>query len=98
MHQTAVGLVMLAALFQLSDGLQISAVGALRGMKDTFVPMLVNIIAYWVIGLPVGYLLGIYYEQGARGFWVGLIAGLTAAAIFHNIRFYALTRRNGATV
>jgi len=63
----AVSLLFFAAIFQISDGLQVSGQAALRGLKDTKIPMLVNFIAYWVIGLPLGYLLGINYELGPAG-------------------------------
>ncbi len=86
----AVGLLFLAALFQLSDGLQVSAAGALRGLKDTRVPMLMTVLAYWVIGLPLGYILGFELGMGARGMWVGLIAGLTVAAAMLPWRFRRL--------
>ncbi len=89
----AVQLLAFAAIFQISDGLQVSGFGALRGLKDTKVPMYVNLVAYWVIGIPVAYLLGFTFEYGAPGFWGGLIAGLTAAGIMHNIRFYLLTKK-----
>ena len=61
--ETAVGLLFLAAIFQLSDGLQVSAAGALRGLKDTRVPMLITIVAYWLVGLPLGYVLGFQMER-----------------------------------
>ncbi len=89
----AVKLLFLAAIFQISDGLQVSVTGALRGLKDTKIPMVVNIISYWVVGLPVGYLLGMNYNFGAEGLWIGLIVGLTVAAVLHNLRFYLLTNR-----
>jgi MATE family multidrug resistance protein len=54
--------------------------------------MVVNLIAYWVIGIPTAYLLGFTYNYGAPGFWIGLIAGLTAAGILHNARFFIKTR------
>lgn len=76
----AVQLLALAALFQLSDGLQVSAAGALRGLTDTRVPMLITLTAYWLVGLPLGWGLGFAAGLGARGLWIGLIAGLTAAA------------------
>ena len=82
-----------AALFQISDGLQVSANGALRGLKDTRTPMLITIVAYWVIGLPVGYSLAIIQKMGAPGAWIGLIAGLCVAAILLNVRFYRVSRR-----
>ena len=78
-------LLLFAAIFQLSDGLQASANGALRGLKDTTMPMLFTLIAYWLIGLPMGYWLGMtnYFGPplGAEGFWIGLVLGLTTAAI-----------------
>lgn len=86
-------LIVMAAVFQISDGLQVSGSGALRGLKDTKIPMIVNLTAYWVIGIPSGYLLGIVMGWGPVGLWTGLIAGLTIAAILHNIRFYYITKR-----
>ncbi|TVQ65543.1 MAG: MATE family efflux transporter [Balneolaceae bacterium] len=87
----AVQLLFMAAVFQLSDGLQVSGFGALRGLKDTTVPMIVNLIAYWLIGIPVAYYLGFGLGFGAPGLWGGLIAGLTVAGILHNLRFYKKT-------
>ncbi len=88
----AAGLLIMAAIFQISDGLQVGGSGALRGLKDTRIPMIVNLTAYWVIGIPLGYWLGITMEWGPRGLWAGLIAGLTMAAILHNLRFHFITR------
>jgi len=93
-QKIAVGLIYMAAIFQISDGLQVSGYGALRGLKDTKVPMYVNLVAYWLVGLPAAYYLGIILHFGPRGLWVGLIAGLTIAAILHNVRFYLLTRHH----
>lgn len=89
--QMAASLLIMAAIFQISDGLQVGGSGALRGLKDTRVPMFVNLTAYWVIGIPLGYSLGILLEWGPKGLWAGLIAGLTVAAILHNIRFFRIT-------
>ncbi|MDG5768170.1 MATE family efflux transporter [Balneolales bacterium ANBcel1] len=86
-------LLIMAAVFQISDGLQVGGSGALRGLKDTRVPMIVNLAAYWGIGIPLGYFLGMILDWGPRGLWMGLIAGLTVAAILHNIRFHRITRR-----
>lgn len=91
-QEVAISLLYMAAIFQISDGLQVSSYGALRGLKDTKVPMIVNFIAYWLVGLPLGYYLGITKGIGPQGLWMGLIAGLTIAAILHNIRFYMLTK------
>lgn len=87
----AVSLLFMAAVFQISDGLQVGGFGALRGLKDTRVPMIVNFISYWVIGFPTGYYLGIQLEYGPEGLWIGLICGLTVAAVLHNYRFNKLT-------
>jgi len=89
----AVYLLQFAAIFQISDGLQVSGIGALRGLKDTRIPMFVNIIAYWAIGLTTGYYFGLIQHYGPQGFWIGLIAGLTSAALLHNSRFLYLTHR-----
>ncbi len=89
----AVQLLFMAAIFQISDGLQVSGSGALRGLKDTRVPMIVNIIAYWGIGLPIGYWAGLPQGWGPVGFWIGLIFGLSAAALLHNLRFRYLSRK-----
>lgn len=91
-QNVAISLLYMAAIFQISDGLQVSSYGALRGLKDTKIPMIVNFIAYWMAGLPLGYYLGITRGIGPQGLWMGLIAGLTIAAILHNIRFYLLTK------
>lgn len=88
----AVALIFMAAVFQISDGLQVGAFGALRGLKDTKIPMVVNFISYWIIGFPAGYLLGIHLNIGPEGLWIGLIAGLTIAAVLHNYRFNKLTK------
>ncbi len=90
--EVAVSLLFMAAIFQISDGLQVSSYGALRGIKDTKIPMFVNLIAYWLIGLPLGYYLGIIRGVGPQGLWIGLIAGLSVAAILHNVRFWWKTK------
>lgn len=92
----AVQLLFMAAIFQLSDGLQVSGFGALRGLKDTKIPMYVNLVAYWLLGIPIAYTMGFIYDYGAPGLWMGLIAGLTVAGILHNIRFYKRTGAMGA--
>jgi MATE family multidrug resistance protein len=92
LRDLAVQLLYMAAIFQVSDGLQVSGSGALRGLKDTRIPMIVNLIAYWIVGLPLGYYLGIIRQWGPEGLWIGLIAGLTVAAVLHNLRFHRLTR------
>lgn len=76
----ATGLIGLAAIFQLSDGLQAVAAGALRGLKDTRVPMLYTAFAYWGVGFPVAWWLGFERGWGPQGLWYGFIAGLSVAA------------------
>lgn len=92
--EAAVSLLFMAALFQISDGLQVGGISALRGLKDTRIPMVVNLISYWLIGFPVGYVLGIKMGYGPRGLWLGLIFGLTVAAVLHNLRFNKLSKRD----
>lgn len=75
----AVKLLALAALFQLVDGIQATAGGSLRGLKDTFWPMVIGLISYWAIGLSVGYSLSL--KHGAEGLWIGLVVGLAVAAV-----------------
>ncbi|MEX0895054.1 MAG: MATE family efflux transporter [Balneolaceae bacterium] len=88
----AVQLLFMAAIFQISDGLQVGGFGALRGLKDTRIPMFVNIFSYLIVGLSLAYYLGIVREVGPIGLWTGLIVGLSIAAILHNIRFFYKTR------
>ena len=89
----AVTLLQLAGVFQLSDGLQVAAIGALRGLKDTRVPMLITALAYWGIGFPLALLLAFRLAWGPAGMWFGLIAGLTVAAALLSARFLVLSRR-----
>lgn len=79
-------LLLYAALFQFPDGIQVVSAGALRGLKDTRVPMLLAMVAYWCVGLPLGALLGVGLGLGAPGLWCGLIAGLSAAALMLSTR------------
>ncbi len=85
-------LLLIAAVFQVSDGLQAGALGALRGLKDTRYPVLVTFVAYWMIGLPIGWSLGIGRALGPQGLWVGLVAGLTFAALLLSLRFWRISR------
>lgn len=89
----AVELLFLAAIFQLSDGLQVSAAGALRGLKDTRGPMVVTVVSYWLLGLPFGYWLCFHRDLGPRGLWIGIIGGLTVAGVLLSGRFRDLARQ-----
>jgi MATE family multidrug resistance protein len=86
-------LLLVAAVFQISDGLQVVVLGALRGLQDAKIPMYITFVAYWGIGFPISIYLGLETELKAVGVWIGLLAGLTAAAIFLYIRFNYLTKK-----
>ncbi len=86
-------LLLIAAIFQISDGIQVVVLGALRGLQDVKIPMYITFVAYWIIGFPISFYLGIYTDLKAVGVWIGLLAGLTVAAIFLYIRFAKLTRK-----
>ncbi len=88
----AARLLVVAAVFQLVDGGQVIGAAALRGLSDVKLPVLITFIAYWVIALPAGYLLGIRGSYGALGIWAGLGAGLACAAILLAWRFVWFTR------
>jgi MATE family multidrug resistance protein len=88
----AAKLLLVAAIFQISDGIQVVVLGALRGLQDVKIPMYLTFIAYWIIGFPISYYLGEYTDLKAVGVWLGLLAGLTAAALFLYIRFHYLTK------
>jgi MATE family multidrug resistance protein len=87
-----------AALFQLFDGLQVVATGTLRGAGDTRSPMFAGFAAYWIIGLPVGYLLGFPLGWGVTGIWVGLALGLVCAGSFLLASWARTVRRLRAAV
>ncbi|MAN28075.1 MULTISPECIES: MATE family efflux transporter [Mesonia] len=89
----AAQLLIVAALFQLSDGLQVVILGALRGLQDVRYPTLICFIAYWVIGFPVSYFLGKENAWGSMGIWFGLLAGLSASSIMLYIRFNYLSKK-----
>jgi multidrug resistance protein, MATE family len=89
----AAKLLLVAAVFQISDGIQVVVLGALRGLQDVKIPMYITFVAYWVIGFPISYYLGEYTSFKAVGVWIGLLAGLTAAALFLYIRFHKLTKK-----
>jgi len=90
----AAQLLIIAAFFQLFDGGQVVGLGILRGMGDVNIPTIITFIAYWIIGLPVGYWLGIYLKVGATGVWYGLTLGLMASAIMLFIRFQITSKRH----
>jgi MATE family multidrug resistance protein len=91
--QMSASLLVIAGFFQLSDGIQVVGLGALRGMSDVRVPTIVTLIAYWVIGLPLGYILAFSFGMQEIGMWVGLLVGLTVTGIMLLYRFHKLSQR-----
>jgi len=83
-----VTLLAMAALFQVVDAMQVMALGLLRGVQDTTVPMVIATISYWVIGMPTAYVLAFTLGMGPAGLWLGLVVGLSFAAIFMMWRFW----------
>ena len=82
------GLLAIAALFQLADAMQVMALGLLRGIRDTTVPMVAAAVSYWLIGIPCAYVLAFKLGMGGIGLWLGLVIGLTAAASTMMARFW----------
>jgi MATE family multidrug resistance protein len=89
----AAQLLIVAALFQLSDGLQVVILGALRGLQDVKFPTLICFIAYWIIGFPISFFLGRQEALGSMGIWFGLLAGLSASALMLYLRFNYLSKK-----
>jgi MATE family multidrug resistance protein len=85
--ETASNLLIVAALFQVFDGLQGTGIGILRGLTDTKIPMLISFASYWLIGIPIAILLGFYFKLGAVGVWIGLLLGLATLGITLLFRF-----------
>lgn len=86
-------LLLVAAVFQISDAVQVVVLGALRGMQDVLIPTLITFFAYWLVGFPVSYYLGMFTEYKSSGIWMGLLAGLTTAAILLYLRFNYLSKK-----
>lgn len=80
-------LIIIAALFQLSDGTQAVGIGVLRGLTDVKGPTIITFVAYWIISLPIAYILAFNFNLGVDGVWIGLLIGLTASAILLTLRF-----------
>ena len=89
----AVGLLFYSAIFQYADGIQICAAGALRGLKDTVVPMFINTVSYLLVGLSVGYYLTFNKAMGPAGMWIGMIVGLSFGAVLLLGRFLSKSRQ-----
>jgi len=86
-------LLIAAAIFQISDSIQVVVLGALRGLQDVMIPTIITFIAYWIIGFPISFYLGKEEAFGSFGIWLGLLAGLSSAAILLYIRFNYLTKK-----
>lgn len=91
--EIAMKLMLVAAVFQLSDGVQVVSLGILRGISDVNIPTWITMFAYWGLSLPLGYLLAFTLEMDAIGIWFGLLAGLTASAVLLTVRFYYLIKK-----
>ncbi len=92
----AMPLVFVAALFQLLDSGQVTISGLLRGLKDTRTPMVLVLIAYWIVGLPLAWLMAFPFGLGGVGIWIGFMLGLGAAAVMLSLRFRQLLRAGRA--
>ncbi|GIZ08581.1 MATE family efflux transporter [Flavobacterium sp. UMI-01] len=91
--EIASNLLLVAAVFQISDGIQVVMLGALRGLQDVKIPMYITFLAYWIVGFPICIWLGLFTALNAIGIWIGLLAGLSTAALFLYLRFNYLTKK-----
>lgn len=89
----AAKLLLIAAIFQISDTVQVVALGVLRGMQDVKIPTVITFIAYWLVGFPIMYYLSMYTEYESAGIWIGLLAGLTVSGVLLYIRFLYLSNK-----
>lgn len=86
-------LMIIAAFFQLFDGMQAVVLGALKGMQDVKIPTVITFVAYWIISFPICYLAGISFGYGSEGIWLGFLVGLGASAVMLLWRFQVVTKR-----
>ncbi len=91
----AISLLLMAAIFQIADGVQIGAAGALRGYKDTRYPMIVNMFAYWVLAFPLAFLAAITFKAPPNYIWAGFVVGLGVAAILLSLRYNRVSKVPG---
>ncbi|HKI78974.1 MAG TPA: MATE family efflux transporter [Ignavibacteriaceae bacterium] len=89
----AATLLIIASIFQIADGTQAVGIGILRGLTDVKVPTIITFVAYWILGLPIGYVLGFTLNMGVKGVWIGLLIGLTGSAIMLSLRFNHKSRQ-----
>ena len=90
--KTAASLIVMASFFQVVDGLQVVGVGILRGLTDVKATMLIAFFAFWIVGLPVAYILGFTFQYGVEGIWTSLVVGLAIAAVLFILRFQKFLR------
>lgn len=90
----AISLLLMAAIFQVADGIQIGAAGALRGYKDTRVPMVINMFSYWVLAFPLAYAAAIPLQMAPMYIWAGFVLGLTVAAVLLSVRYHRVSARS----
>ena len=86
-------LLLIAAVFQITDTIQVVALGALRGMQDVKIPTFITFVSYWLIGFPISYYLSLYTDYKSAGIWIGLLAGLSSSGILLFIRFNYLSNK-----
>jgi multidrug resistance protein, MATE family len=91
--ELATQLLRIAALAQIADGIQTTVAGAIRGLQDTRAPMVLGFVAFWVVGLQLGWLCGFTFHWGANGLWIGQSLGVLTAAALYYARFRYLTRK-----
>lgn len=84
-------LLIMAAIFQIPDGIQVTALGMLRGIQDVKIPTIITFFAYWLVGIPISYLSAVIFNFGPIGVWTGLIAGLTLSAGLLTWRYHRIT-------
>lgn len=96
--EIATTLLIFAALFQISDAIQATSAGLLRGIKDVNIPTIFVAVAYWVLGIPIGYALAFWYNFKADGIWLGFIIGLTFSALFLTWRFLKKSKIKNAAL
>jgi MATE family multidrug resistance protein len=94
----AAQLLIIAAIFQLFDGTQVVGLGILRGIGDVKIPTIITFLAYWVVGMPVGYYLGLTLHWGVKGVWYGLLLGLMASSVLLFLRFQFISKKLQLTI
>jgi len=89
----ASGLLVFSAIFQIPDGIQVTALSALRGLQDVKVPTIITLVSYYFFGIPISYFSALHFGLGAYGVWLGLLVGLFISASLLTYRFYKLSSK-----